>query len=170
MEVNVPQCGYCQSGQIMQAVALLSQKPKPSDDDIDNIMAGNICRCGTYQRIRAAIKAAKRRTRMSPLSDVSRRSFLQGLLSAGALILSVRFDSVNLWGRPRPPTGSRADESVLHPNVYLGVDTDGTVYIIAHRSEMGTTSRTSLPLVLSSREVRECFAGGCCSWIAPFPI
>ncbi|MGC1964231.1 MAG: 2Fe-2S iron-sulfur cluster-binding protein, partial [Candidatus Sulfotelmatobacter sp.] len=54
----VPQCGYCQSGQIMQAVALLSQKPKPSDDDIDNIMAGNICRCGTYQRIRAAIKAA----------------------------------------------------------------------------------------------------------------
>ncbi|MGA7889001.1 MAG: (2Fe-2S)-binding protein [Candidatus Sulfotelmatobacter sp.] len=58
MEVNVPQCGYCQSGQIMQAVALLSQKPKPSDDDIDNIMAGNICRCGTYQRIRAAIKAA----------------------------------------------------------------------------------------------------------------
>ncbi|MGC2020290.1 MAG: (2Fe-2S)-binding protein [Candidatus Sulfotelmatobacter sp.] len=58
MEVNVPQCGYCQSGQIMQAVALLSQKPKPSDDDIDNIMVGNICRCGTYQRIRAAIKAA----------------------------------------------------------------------------------------------------------------
>lgn len=58
IELQVPQCGYCQSGQIMQAVALLSQKPKPSDDDIDNIMAGNICRCGTYQRIRAAIKAA----------------------------------------------------------------------------------------------------------------
>ncbi|MGB8968770.1 MAG: hypothetical protein WCC16_08205, partial [Candidatus Sulfotelmatobacter sp.] len=73
---------------------------------------------------------------MSPLSDVSRRSFLQGLLSAGALILSVRFDSVNLWAT-EALTGSRADESVLHPNVYLGVDTDGTVYIIAHRSEMG---------------------------------
>ena len=58
MEVNVPQCGYCQPGQIMQAVALLSQKPKPSDDDIDDNMSGNICRCGTYQRIRAAIKAA----------------------------------------------------------------------------------------------------------------
>jgi isoquinoline 1-oxidoreductase subunit alpha len=58
MEVNVPQCGYCHSGQIMQAAALLSQKPKPTDDDIDNIMSGNICRCGTYQRIRAAIKAA----------------------------------------------------------------------------------------------------------------
>jgi isoquinoline 1-oxidoreductase subunit alpha len=58
MEFNVPQCGYCQSGQIMQAAALLSQKPKPTDEDIDDIMSGNICRCGTYQRIRAAIKAA----------------------------------------------------------------------------------------------------------------
>ena len=58
MEVNVPQCGYCQSGQIMQAVALLSQKPKPTDADINTVMSGNICRCGTYQRIRAAIKAA----------------------------------------------------------------------------------------------------------------
>ena len=58
VEVDVPQCGYCQSGQIMQAIALLSQKPKPTDQDIDDGMAANICRCGTYQRIRAAIKAA----------------------------------------------------------------------------------------------------------------
>ncbi len=58
MEVNVPQCGYCQPGQIMQAVDLLKRKPKPTDKDIDDIMSGNICRCGTYQRIRAAIKAA----------------------------------------------------------------------------------------------------------------
>jgi len=58
MEVNVPQCGYCQSGQIMQAIALLKQKPTPTDGDIDDVMSGNICRCGTYQRIRAAIKAA----------------------------------------------------------------------------------------------------------------
>jgi len=55
---NVPQCGYCQSGQIMQAVALLKSKPKPSDQDIEEAMAGNICRCGTFQRIRAAIKDA----------------------------------------------------------------------------------------------------------------
>jgi aerobic-type carbon monoxide dehydrogenase small subunit (CoxS/CutS family) len=55
---NVPQCGYCQSGQIMQAAALLKQKPKPTDADIDAAMRGNICRCGTYQRIRAAIKQA----------------------------------------------------------------------------------------------------------------
>ena len=58
IEFNVPQCGYCQTGQIMQAIALLKQKPKPTDQDIETGMAGNICRCGTYQRIRAAIKAA----------------------------------------------------------------------------------------------------------------
>jgi isoquinoline 1-oxidoreductase alpha subunit len=61
-DVNVPQCGYCQPGQIMQAVSLLSSKPKPTDDDIDSIMSGNICRCGTYQRIRAAIKEAAKET------------------------------------------------------------------------------------------------------------
>jgi isoquinoline 1-oxidoreductase alpha subunit len=55
---NVPQCGYCQAGQIMQATALLKTKPHPTDDDIDSFMQGNICRCGTYQRIREAIKAA----------------------------------------------------------------------------------------------------------------
>lgn len=58
MKLDVPQCGYCQSGQIMQAVALLDAKPNPSDREIEEAMAGNICRCGTYQRIRAAIKAA----------------------------------------------------------------------------------------------------------------
>ena len=58
IEYNVPQCGYCQSGQIMQAISLLKEKPKPSDEDIEGGMSGNICRCGTYQRIRAAIKAA----------------------------------------------------------------------------------------------------------------
>jgi isoquinoline 1-oxidoreductase alpha subunit len=55
---NVPQCGYCQSGQIMQAASLLREKPHPTDADIDAAMDGNICRCGTYQRIRAAIKSA----------------------------------------------------------------------------------------------------------------
>ncbi|CAN5494021.1 (2Fe-2S)-binding protein [soil metagenome] len=55
---DVPQCGYCQSGQIMSAAALLAQTKSPSDEDIDNAMSGNICRCGTYQRIRAAIKDA----------------------------------------------------------------------------------------------------------------
>ena len=58
LEVNVPQCGYCQSGQIMQAISLLKSKPHPTDAEIDEAMAGNICRCGTYQRIRSAIKMA----------------------------------------------------------------------------------------------------------------
>ena len=57
-QLQVPQCGYCQSGQIMQAVALLKSKPAPTDHDIEEMMSGNICRCGTYQRIREAIKIA----------------------------------------------------------------------------------------------------------------
>jgi isoquinoline 1-oxidoreductase alpha subunit len=56
--LDVPQCGYCQSGQIMSACALLAGRPKPTDAEIDDAMAGNICRCGTYQRIRAAIHRA----------------------------------------------------------------------------------------------------------------
>jgi aerobic-type carbon monoxide dehydrogenase small subunit (CoxS/CutS family) len=58
MELDVPQCGYCQVGQIMSAAALLSKHPKPSADDIDSAMSGNICRCGTYSRIRKAITSA----------------------------------------------------------------------------------------------------------------
>jgi len=57
-ELNVPQCGYCQTGQIMHAAALLKKKPRPTDQDIDAAMQGNLCRCGTYQRIRQAIKQA----------------------------------------------------------------------------------------------------------------
>ena len=58
LDLGVPQCGYCQAGQLMTAAALLKAKPKPTDDEIDQSMAGNICRCGTYVRIRAAIRKA----------------------------------------------------------------------------------------------------------------
>lgn len=58
MAANVPQCGYCQAGQIMSAAALLARTPRPTDDDIDRAMAGNLCRCGTYTRIRKAIHQA----------------------------------------------------------------------------------------------------------------
>jgi isoquinoline 1-oxidoreductase alpha subunit len=61
-EIDVVQCGYCQPGQLMSAAALLKKKPRPSDEDIDAAMSGNICRCGTYPRIRAAIHAAARET------------------------------------------------------------------------------------------------------------
>jgi isoquinoline 1-oxidoreductase subunit alpha len=62
VEANVPQCGYCQPGQIMQAVGLINSRRKVTDQEIDEVMSGNICRCGTYQRIRAAIKSAARET------------------------------------------------------------------------------------------------------------
>jgi isoquinoline 1-oxidoreductase subunit alpha len=61
IDLDVVQCGYCQSGQIMSAVALLEKKPNTSDEDIDHALAGNICRCGTYQRIRSAIHLASKR-------------------------------------------------------------------------------------------------------------
>ena len=119
IEFNVPQCGYCQSGQIMQAVSLLKEKPKPTDQDIDAGMAGNICRCGTYQRIGAAIKAAAERgARMSDnIFNVSRRGFLQGMVSTGALILSVRLVPDFLWAAedlrlPQTPTWSIAATSI----------------------------------------------------------
>jgi isoquinoline 1-oxidoreductase alpha subunit len=66
LALGVPQCGYCQSGQVMAATALLKQKPKPADADIDAAMSGNICRCGTYPRIRAAIKQAAGITEVKP--------------------------------------------------------------------------------------------------------
>jgi isoquinoline 1-oxidoreductase subunit alpha len=63
LEREVPQCGYCQSGQIMSAAALLANNPHPTDSDIDDAMSGNICRCGTYLRVRDAIKQAAQSTR-----------------------------------------------------------------------------------------------------------
>jgi len=70
-QVNAPQCGYCQTGQIMQAAALLKQKPKPTDADIDAAMRGNICRCGTYQRIREAVKLAANGKSAAPAAKPS---------------------------------------------------------------------------------------------------
>jgi isoquinoline 1-oxidoreductase alpha subunit len=62
MEIKVPQCGYCQTGQIMQAIAMLKVNKNPTDQDIDTVMSGNLCRCGTYSRIRAAIHQAAKET------------------------------------------------------------------------------------------------------------
>jgi isoquinoline 1-oxidoreductase alpha subunit len=73
MELDVPQCGYCQAGQLMSAAALLRQKPRPSDADIDAAMSGNLCRCATYTRIRQAIHAAARTTATEAGSNGSRK-------------------------------------------------------------------------------------------------
>jgi isoquinoline 1-oxidoreductase subunit alpha len=82
MEIDVPQCGYCQAGQIMSAAALLAAKPKPTDADIDAAMSGNICRCATYLRIREAIHRAAaasgpRRTTTTPPASTRRGRNLQ---------------------------------------------------------------------------------------------
>ena len=69
IDLQVPQCGYCQSGQIMQAASLLKDFPTPSDQDIDAVMAGNLCRCMTYVRIRAAIKRASAELRKAATND-----------------------------------------------------------------------------------------------------
>ncbi len=70
-EIDVPQCGYCQAGQIMSAAALLAKNPKPTDSDIDTAMSGNACRCGTYIRIRAAIHQAAGAMKPAPVSTTS---------------------------------------------------------------------------------------------------
>src|SRR5260370_1176960 len=74
VEHAVPQCGYCRSGQIMQAAALLQAKPHPSDSEIDSAMAGNLCRCGTYPRIRAAIKQMASGKKAGPAAAKQDRS------------------------------------------------------------------------------------------------
>jgi isoquinoline 1-oxidoreductase subunit beta len=85
---------------------------------------------------------------MNAIENVSRRSFLKGLVSVGALVLSARYYPELVWAEGLPKD-TQADLATLHPNVFVGIDTDGTVYIVAHRSEMGTGIRTSLPLVVA---------------------
>jgi isoquinoline 1-oxidoreductase beta subunit len=86
---------------------------------------------------------------MSPVINVSRRGFLVGLAGAGALILGAQTVPKLLWAKKSSEGSTHADEATLHPNLFVGIDTDGTVYIVAHRSEMGTVIRTSLPLVVA---------------------
>jgi isoquinoline 1-oxidoreductase alpha subunit len=89
---NVPQCGYCQSGQIMQAASLLREKPHPTDADIDAAMDGNICRCGTYQRIRAAIKSAAAGKTASSVEVPEPE--LEELASSSLPVIRIRRDGV----------------------------------------------------------------------------
>ena len=121
--------------------------PNPTEQDIDRTMAGNICRCGTYQRIRAAIK--RRRGCEEPeheIDNVSRRQFLGGVFSTGAFVLASQVLPRSAWAQD-PAVRTRAQSAPLNPSVYLGIEPDGTVFIVTHRSEMGTGIRTTLPLV-----------------------
>jgi isoquinoline 1-oxidoreductase beta subunit len=86
---------------------------------------------------------------MNPVTNVSRRGFVKGLLGAGALVLGVHYIPKMIGRRQERPGETDADRATLHPDAFVGIDTDGTVYIVAHRSEMGTVIRTSLPLVVA---------------------
>ena len=83
-EIDVPQCGYCQAGQIMSAAALLATTPQPTDADIDSAMNGNLCRCGTYRRIREAIHAAAGTPSARPTSETARASVAPAAGGPGA--------------------------------------------------------------------------------------
>lgn len=86
---------------------------------------------------------------MTLISNVSRRGFMKGLLGTGALVLGVHYIPKMLWERQDQTRETDADRATLHPNAFVGINTDGTVYIVAHRSEMGTVIRTTLPLVVA---------------------
>ncbi len=97
-EHDVPQCGYCQTGQIMTAAAFLQGNPAPTDEEIDGAMAGNLCRCGTYLRIRVAVKDAAAKTKISSLEGPSPRSPGSGLEADGSR--TVASASTGTVGRP----------------------------------------------------------------------
>jgi isoquinoline 1-oxidoreductase beta subunit len=137
---EVPQCGYCQSGQIMAAVALLESNPAPTDADIDAAMT-NICRCGTYQRIRAAIHRAAEGWRPAHLEG-TRRVFRHVAGAAGAsLVIGFAVPAGAPAGAPPGPP--------LEPNAWLRIGTDESILVIVDRSEMGQGVTTSLPMLLA---------------------
>src|SRR5262245_40184560 len=138
LDLEVVQCGYCQSGQIMAAAALLAKIPSPTDADIDQGMSGNICRCGTYPRIREAIKRAARKattaTKDGLTMDLSRRQLLfVGAAAGGGLLVG--------WHRPEGPRILAKVETAMPPafapNAFIRIGKDGRVTLIMNQVEMG---------------------------------
>ncbi|MBI5572096.1 MAG: molybdopterin-dependent oxidoreductase [Desulfomonile tiedjei] len=119
IEEEVPQCGYCHSGQIMSAAALLAANPAPTDADIDRAMAGNVCRCGTYQRIRRAIHRASQMAAGHPASQL----------------------------RSGPQVAASGSRFAL--NDFVSIAPDGTVTIVVNHSEMGQGVYTALPMLVA---------------------
>ena len=143
---NVPQCGYCQSGQIMAAAALLAANKNPSDADIDSAMSGNICRCGTYLRIRAAIKRRgwhKELQRMTTIRNASRARLPQGLPAGSLLAVSLP------EAARRRTTSARRTSRRSQPNAFVRIGTDNTVTVIVKHLEMGQGVYTGLPTLVA---------------------
>ena len=158
LDLEVVQCGYCQSGQIMSASALLASNPHPSNSDIDDAMSGNICRCGTCVRIREAIKRAAQRTERKADNDPrslhftsdaagpgpSRRNFLQASIAAGGgLMLSLSLPFAKNGG------AAAASSEGFAPNAFIRIEGDGQVVLTMPYVEMGQGTYTSIPMLIA---------------------
>ncbi len=168
---DVAQCGYCQNGQVMSAIGLLRTKPRPTDADIDQAMAGNLCRCGTYQRIRAAIKTPpvrwpeREETNMrirgiealaggqagnsgearpnTGVATLDRRSFLKltGLAGGGLALGVAPLAQAQEGAKPKAPPPA--------PQAFLIIAPDNTVTVAVNRLEFGQGVHTALPMALA---------------------
>jgi len=152
---DVPQCGYCHSGQIMSAAALLMKNPNPSDDDIDDFMSGNLCRCGTYQRIRRAVHRAadimaRERTAKSDTGQGRREPVGAAIPVGGGLVVGFTFGFPGT--APYLAAGDALRTFALNPFVRIGPD--GIITIVVNKSEMGQGVFTALPMLIA--EELEC--------------
>ena len=152
IDQQAPQCGYCQSGQLMSAAALLAENPNPSDSDIDNAMRGNVCRCGMYGRIRSAIKQVAGASFYDAMEEVRMGKWTRrGVLSAG--VLGGTGLVIGIAVRPGNPTETAGHlvtgegENLLH--IYLKIDDQNRATAILPHSEMGQGAQTALTQMLA---------------------
>jgi isoquinoline 1-oxidoreductase subunit beta len=129
IDLDVPQCGYCMPGQLMAAAALLRHNPSPSDEDLDVALNGNLCRCGTYQRLRQAVHLAAQFHQQGSIGDIHHPSQ----------------PAVN---SPHLPEGQGLTLGFA-PNAFLRIDPDDTVTVIVNHSEMGQGVYTALPMLVA---------------------
>ena len=158
-QLDVPQCGYCQAGQIMAAAALLAQTPRPTDADIDRTMNGNLCRCGTYLRIRQAIQqaaagaraptqTAARRAQVNRsgamATEITRRGFIKvSALAGGGAILALQLEPIELLGQDLFGGGA------FVTTAFIRINPDGTITIMAKNPETGQGVKTMLPMLIA---------------------